>query len=38
MAAFAALVCLAAYVLGYRFYSKYLSERVFSLDDARATP
>jgi carbon starvation protein len=38
MAALAALLCLVAYVLGYRFYSKYLAGRIFSLDDSRVTP
>lgn len=30
--------CLVAYVLGYRLYAKYLSDRVFGLDAARVTP
>jgi len=38
MAALATFVCLVAYFLGYRLYSKYLAERVFSLDDSRTTP
>ncbi len=31
-----AAVC--SYAVGYRFYSKFLAERVFGLDDRRATP
>lgn len=38
MAALATLVCLVAYVLGYRVYSKFLSERIFSLDPSVRTP
>ncbi len=38
MAALATALCLVAYVLGYRFYSKYLATKVFGLDDSRTTP
>ncbi len=38
MVALATAVCLLVYVLGYRFYSKYLAERVFSLDPNARTP
>ncbi len=38
MAVAATLVCIAVYFLAYRFYAGYLSERVFVLDDAVATP
>ncbi len=38
MAALATLLCFVAYFVGYRFYSKYLAERVFGLDDGRTTP
>ncbi len=38
MAALATAVCLLAYVLGYRFYAKYLSSRIFSLDPGARTP
>ncbi len=38
MAALATAVCLLAYFLGYRFYSRHLSERIFSLDPAARTP
>jgi len=38
MAAFMTALCLVAYFLGYRFYAKHLSERVFALDDRRVTP
>lgn len=31
-----ASVCI--YMIGYRFYSKYIAEKVFELDDKRATP
>ena len=34
----AALGCLAFYVLGYRFYARFLSARIFRLDPTRATP
>ncbi|HEY9786588.1 MAG TPA: carbon starvation CstA family protein [Candidatus Obscuribacterales bacterium] len=29
---------LAAFAVGYRFYSKFIAEKVFALDDKRATP
>ncbi len=38
MAAVATAFCLLAYLLGYRLYSKFLADRVFSLDDVRRTP
>ena len=31
-----ASVCI--YMIGYRFYSKYIANKVFELDDNRATP
>lgn len=34
----AALVCLAAYAAAWRFYARFLSERVFAVDPARPTP
>jgi len=37
-AVFATLCCLLLYVLGYRFYSKYLANKVFSLRSFAATP
>lgn len=37
-AVFATLCCLLLYVLGYRFYSKYLASKVFSLRSYAATP
>ncbi len=36
--AIAALIALAGYFAGYRFYSAFLAKRVFGLDDARRTP
>lgn len=36
--ALAALLAFAVYALGYRLYARFLAERVFHLDDARATP
>lgn len=36
--AIAALAAFAIYFLAYRFYSKYLAEKVFRLDDSRLTP
>ena len=36
--ALAALCAFGAYFLGYRFYSKFLAERVFQLDPAAVTP
>ncbi len=38
MAALVTAVCLLAYFVGFRFYSKYLSEKVFSLDPGARTP
>lgn len=32
------LVCFLLYVVGYRFYAGYLSNKVFALDDRRRTP
>ena len=32
------LLALAAYWLAYRFYARHLAQRLFGLDDARATP
>ncbi len=32
------LLCLVAYAIGYRVYSRYLAQRVFSLDPERVTP
>jgi carbon starvation protein len=37
-AALAVAACLGLYILGYRFYSRFLGERVFRLDPARRTP
>ena len=34
----AAVLSMAAYVVGYRFYSRYLARRVFHVDDSRPTP
>ena len=34
----AALVCLAAYAAAYRFYARFLADRVFALDPTRPTP
>ena len=34
----AALICLAAYAAAYRFYARFLGERVFAVDPARPTP
>ncbi len=31
-------ICLLLYVVGYRFYARYLARRVFRLDDNRQTP
>jgi carbon starvation protein len=33
-----AVVVLAAYVVGWRYYSRYLAERVYALDEAFVTP
>ncbi len=38
MAALVTALCLLGYVLGYRFYSKHLAQRIFSLDPAARTP
>ncbi len=38
MVALATAVCLLVYFLGYRFYSKHLAEKVFSLDPTVRTP
>jgi carbon starvation protein len=37
-AAVVAVVVAALYLLGYRYYSRYLADRVFALDDTRVTP
>ena len=37
-AAILALVVGVLYVLGYRYYSAYLADRVYALDDSRVTP
>ncbi len=34
----AALAAFVLYILGYRFYSKYLATKIFDLDDSRPTP
>ncbi len=34
----AALVCFVAYLIAYRVYARFLAERLFELDPARATP
>ena len=34
----AALVCLAVYAAAYRFYARFLADRVFALDPTRPTP
>ena len=34
----AALICIAAYVVAYRVYARFLAERVFVIDPARPTP
>ena len=36
--AIAALLAFLAYFVGYRFYSKYLAEKIFQLDPAAVTP
>ncbi|HIA04595.1 MAG TPA: carbon starvation protein A [Myxococcales bacterium] len=36
--ALVAVLCIAVYALGYRYYARFLSEKVFHLDDARETP
>ncbi|HXQ28220.1 MAG TPA: carbon starvation CstA family protein [Gemmatimonadales bacterium] len=37
-AAWLLTAALASYAIGYRFYSRFLANRVFGLDDRRATP
>src|ERR687889_2899565 len=37
-AAWLVLAAVATYLLGYRFYSRFLADRVFGLNDRRATP
>jgi carbon starvation protein len=37
-AVFATLLALITYALGYRFYSKYLAQHIFQLDEQQATP
>ena len=34
----AALICIAAYVVAYRVYARFLAERVFAIDPSRPTP
>ncbi|MXY24720.1 MAG: carbon starvation protein A [Acidobacteria bacterium] len=34
----AAAVCLAAYILAYRVYARFLADRVFAIDPSRPTP
>ena len=34
----AALICIAAYVVAYRVYARFLAERVFTIDPTRPTP
>lgn len=36
--ALVAAIVIAIYILAYRFYSKFLSEKVFKLDDSESTP
>jgi carbon starvation protein len=38
MAILATVLCLAAYMIGYRWYAKYLARNVFSLDPNAVTP
>lgn len=38
MPVFVGILCIVGYVLGYRYYSGYLSRRVFRLDPSRITP
>jgi carbon starvation protein len=38
MAALVTALCLVGYFLGYRFYSRHLARRIFSLDAERPTP
>ena len=37
-AAWLVIASVCIYMIGYRFYSKYIAEKVFELDDNRATP
>ena len=37
-AAWLVLAAVGTYLVGYRFYSRFLADRVFGLDDRRATP
>ena len=37
-AAWLLIAAVCTYVVGYRFYSRFIAERVFGLDDRRATP
>jgi len=37
-AAWLVLAAVATYLIAYRFYSRFLAERIFELDDRRATP
>jgi carbon starvation protein len=37
-AAWLVVAAVGTYLVGYRFYSRFLAERVFELDDRRATP
>lgn len=37
-AAIAALLCLITYAVGYWFYSRFLANSIFDLDDSRVTP
>ena len=37
-AAWLLVAALCSYAIGYRFYAKFLAQRVFGLDDRRATP
>src|SRR5207249_723039 len=37
-AAWLLIAAVCTYVVGYRFYSKFIAARVFALDDRRATP
>jgi carbon starvation protein len=38
MAALVTILCFAVYLVGYRYYSKHLASKVFSLDPAAVTP
>src|SRR5206468_8609638 len=37
-AAWLLIAAVCTYAVGYRFYSKFIAQRVFALDDRRATP